>query len=96
MSNEVGIEIHVEAENNLAVGDVWPDGDAPDEITADAIKELMESSGSKRKVLREWLLDDDLDVTIVVTRRNPHWKQQETLVGPPPAEWVHQVARPWQ
>lgn len=33
----ISIELHV----SLTVDDVWPDGDAPDEITEDAVRAVM-------------------------------------------------------
>jgi len=50
----------------LGVDDVWPDGNAPGTVTAEAVKTVMESCGSKRRVLDDWCLLDYLTVTVTV------------------------------
>jgi len=90
------ITIHLETMVELEVAEVWPDGDAPDVVTADAVMAAMETCGSKRRVLDEWMLLEDIDVTVTVDRPNPAWKQDETLTGEPaPPRWLHDLARPW-
>lgn len=91
----VTISITVEALSDLKIADVWPDGDAPNEVTADAVRELMESSGHAQRVLDDWGLLNNLDVTIVVSRPNPAWKQNMSLIGDPPRRFLIEVARPW-
>lgn len=50
------INVHIEADHALAVGEVWPDGDWPDEITAEAVRDVMEKSTSKHHLSTDWSL----------------------------------------
>lgn len=53
------VSISVEQTYNLDVFDLWPDGDAPDEITPEAVASLMHRDGmSIGSVLRRWNMDD--------------------------------------
>lgn len=95
--DEVTISIHVEADIDMDVRDIWPDGDAPEVISADEVKHLMEHQGSKRRVLDDWMLIGDLDISVEVSRPNPAWKQDSaTLEGEPtPPRWIREIAQPW-
>lgn len=50
--------------------DVWPDGDAPEEPTAEDVKAVMERCGMKSTVLREWDLLQDIEVTVSEQGKN--------------------------
>lgn len=50
--------ISVEADYDLSVSEIWPDGDAPDDPTAEDVAAVMESCGTKRRVLHDWNIDD--------------------------------------
>lgn len=43
----------------LSIADVWPDGDAPDEPTAEDVARRMRDYGNLRHTLREWNLEPD-------------------------------------
>lgn len=73
--SDIRVTVSIVADFNLEVVDVWPDGDAPEVVDADAVKSVMEKAGSKRQVLEDWSFLDDLSVT--VTMRNPLWRQDE-------------------
>ena len=60
------IAVHVEMTVGLEVAEVWPDGDAPEAIGADAVAEVMEASGDLVTVLADWQLTDSLEVTVEV------------------------------
>jgi hypothetical protein len=57
----------------LSVDDIWPDGDAPEDPTVADVEELIKKCGGKYRVIRDWDLDDDLDLTVtaVVPRVKP-------------------------
>ena len=79
------ILIEIGGEWDFDVTDVWPDGDAPEEIDAAAVATVMQKYG-KRRVLDEWGFMDELSIDIEVP--NPHWKQRESLfpeLAPTPA-----------
>jgi hypothetical protein len=61
----ISIFIGVEVDNDLSVTDVWPDGDAPENPTADDVAALLEKGGLKRN-LEDWSLMDGAVVTISV------------------------------
>jgi len=48
----------------LDISEVWPDGDAPENPTAQDVLDLMLLDGLPY-VLKEWNLDTDLEVTII-------------------------------
>ena len=61
------ISIELSASVAVEENEVWPDGDAPDEITADAVKLALLACGeNKTQVLKDWCLLDALQVTAVV------------------------------
>lgn len=60
----------------LTIDEVWPDGGAPENPTAqDVIKVMQSSSFNKRALLADWALDDDLTIHV------------ETDSGDSEAEW---------
>ena len=73
-----GTTIFVTAEGNwdFEVEDVWPDGDAPEHVTAEAIREVLEKD-------RSWLDDlrRDVSISIDVTVPNPAWRGDNVLPG---------------
>ena len=56
--------VTISADFELSVEDVWPDGDAPENPTADDVAQVMRDGGSCRTVLRDWNLDDDYVVAV--------------------------------
>ncbi len=56
------IAISISLDATLSIEDIWPDGDAPENPTAADVKTFMESCGTKRWVLDDWGLLDDVTV----------------------------------
>ena len=71
------LTVSITADFDLEPEDVWPDGEIPDVVDAQAVKMVMERCGSKRTVLEDWSFLDELEVT--VTTPNPAWRQDEVL-----------------
>lgn len=94
--NESSVNVHIEADINLEVQDLWPDGDAPNPVTAADVLALMESQGSKTTVLQDWCLMDEVDVHVSVQRPNPAWSQDEVLIGEPPKRWLNEYVWVWE
>jgi len=85
-ADRVAIEITF-PDLTLSVSEVWPDKDAPAEITADAVLAVMRKHGSLRRVIDDWNLIDELN--IVVTVDNPAWGQSEALIPElAPERWI--------
>ena len=42
----------------LSEGDLWPDGDAPENPTAEQVAALIRKEGGFPKIIDEWNLDD--------------------------------------
>lgn len=85
----VSIYIEVGMEWDAMPAEIWPDGDAPTPVTAEAVKAAVEKAGGLRRVMRDWNLQDDLCMQITVRQDNPHWKGDDVLFGsPPPREDV--------
>lgn len=42
----------------LDEGDIWPDGDAPENPTAEQVTTLIQKEGGFPKVISDWNLDD--------------------------------------
>lgn len=69
MSDELIFTIHIETDMELTVDEIWPDGDAPKNPTAEDVAEAMERTNdglrtNKRRVLDDWCLLDDLEVDV--------------------------------
>lgn len=60
----VSIGVHVRGDNDLTVADLWPDGNAPDPVTAADVVQLIRSCGGVRRVLTDWNLDHDIEVIV--------------------------------
>ena len=56
----VTVFVRFDGEHSLAVGEVWPDGDYPDEITAEAVIKAM----GRHDLQRDWNLDFDTYVSV--------------------------------
>lgn len=67
MSDERVVIISLGCSLAIKVDELWPDGDAPRVVTADAVKSRLESEGGKSEVLRDWDLIGALDVHVDVT-----------------------------
>lgn len=64
MSDSTRFLVSMEADCYLAVEDIWPDGDAPENPTPADVKAVMEKCGRKVRVLDEWELLHDLKVEV--------------------------------
>lgn len=64
--SKVGISVDFSGTAELAVSELWPDGDHPVPITVEAVRRVMENDGSKAMVLADWSLIDALTVTVTV------------------------------
>lgn len=78
--DELTFTIHIEADYDLTVAEIWPDGDAPKNPTAEDVAEVMGRTNdglrnvtNKRRVLHDWCLLDDLEV----------WVEGDGLEGEP-------------
>lgn len=86
---EITTDFHWEPE----LHELWPDGDAPDDIDADTVATLIRKAGGVRRVLRDWNLIDDLELHVIVRRDNPQWQGDQVLFGePPPRELFSSAA----
>ena len=54
----------IQADINLTVEQIWPDGDAPENPTVDDVLAVIKHNGGKDRILRDWSLMDDLDLTV--------------------------------
>ena len=94
MSNErTSIHISADMDWDAEIAELWPDGNAPDEITADAVADLIKANGGVRRVLTEWCLVEGMELHIVVHRDNPAWKGDNVLFGDPPPRVLVSSAR---
>ena len=57
-------DVTLTATHQLSLDEIWPDSDGPEVPTAEDVKAVMESCGSKVSVLQEWMLLGDLHVTV--------------------------------
>lgn len=63
-TNPIVASLIVERHYDLRRDDLWPDNDAPEEITAEVVADLMRQERTVGNLLRNWNLDD-LDVIAV-------------------------------
>lgn len=55
----------------LSESQIWPDGDGPENPTASAVEDLIESEGGIIKVIDEWSLDTASAYHYEVTEMGP-------------------------
>lgn len=67
------IHIYVSADLDLTVGDAWPDGDAPDHITATEVVALIEKCRTKSRFIDEWGIESSLLVEVDVDSPPPYF-----------------------
>lgn len=60
----IGFNFQIEASLYLSVDEIWPDGDAPENPTADDVAQVIEQCGGLRAVIRDWDLDQHVSLTI--------------------------------
>lgn len=59
-----GFNFSFSADVWLDLEQIWPDGDAPENPTAEDVAKVVEEAGGVHGVLRDWSLDDHLDLMI--------------------------------
>ena len=64
MSDAPVFTVSVEAYYDLTVGEIWPNGDAPDNPTVNDVIAVMHAEGGQHSLMSTWGLDDDLVVTV--------------------------------
>jgi hypothetical protein len=47
-----------------SVEEIWPDGDAPESPTLDDVMAVIVKCGGKRRVLEDWSMTNDLELTV--------------------------------
>lgn len=52
----------------LSIDEVWPDGGAPENPTAEDVAARMQEDGGFHRVVRDWNLLSELDVDGVIVR----------------------------
>jgi len=62
--NKIIFGVAIEGYYEFAVEEVWPDGDAPDNPTPEDVRNVMQDAGTKNRVLDDWGLLSDLNVTV--------------------------------
>lgn len=81
MNRRPSIHISIEGDVIMHVNELWPDR-PPRKITAEAVKALMESHGTKAEVLRDWFLLSEVRVEVYLV------SDGGLNVGPPAQVWA--------
>jgi len=71
-------EICYSGGTNIKVREVWPDGDAPENPTAEDVMKRMKESckGVKADLLMDWNLAGDLDISVIDYKvGRAHWDE---------------------
>jgi len=55
-------------DTHLTIEEVWPDGDAPENPSAEDVAEVMRRNGGFRGVLSDWNIIDSLEVDGITVR----------------------------
>lgn len=63
---KVKVRIQIELDEYLTARQLWPDRDWPDEITEQAVRDLIAKEGGPDEILREWFPYPDLDLLVSV------------------------------
>ena len=63
-------EITFSGSLSLTSHEIWPDGDMPANPTARDVRNKMINEGGKSELLKEWNLEDDLNITIADEQGN--------------------------
>lgn len=58
----ISVNVRIDGDYSMRVGDIWPDGDYPDEITAEAVAEVMRRYRSD--LADDWCLTPDYLVSV--------------------------------
>lgn len=76
-SNKKCFRLLVTAECDLTVAQVWPDGDAPENPTADDVREKIESTCGWNNVVRDWDIPQDCDVWELDAKPAPNMEDDD-------------------
>lgn len=60
----LGFYVEVESEAFLSIAEIWPDGNAPEDPTADDVLAQMKKDGDKFRVINDWGLNEDTEIHI--------------------------------
>lgn len=73
MSRKKQFVFSVSGSVTLSVDEIWPDGDAPENPTADDVRCVIAEEGGFGRVLGDWSLEDafDFDVFEIQPRKEP-------------------------
>lgn len=62
MAGKLTFSITLESDNLLEAGDIWPDGDAPENPTTEDVIKAIKEVGSVRDLIRDWGFTIDVSV----------------------------------
>lgn len=54
--------ISIVVDETLGIEELWPDGDAPENPTAEDVQLLIEDCGGAEMIIRDWNLEVEVDV----------------------------------
>jgi hypothetical protein len=60
----VGFNLGISADVFLEIDEIWPDGDAPENPTAEDVIKVIKACGGAARVIRDWDLDAQLDLDV--------------------------------
>ncbi len=72
MTADRPIHVYIDSSFDVEIGEVWPDGDAPETPTAADVIEVMKRSGSIRSLLRDWNMEPD-EINVVIAGDRGRW-----------------------
>ena len=64
MNKQKMFHFEIRYDVSFSVDEIWPDGDAPEDPTLDDVMAVLKQCGGKRVVLRDWSMDDDLQLYV--------------------------------
>lgn len=64
MTTHQTFSFRIEADVDLTLDELWPDGDAPDNPTVDDVIAIVERTPSLHRMLNDWNLMDLLELSI--------------------------------
>lgn len=70
--------------------EVWPDGDMPENPTADDVLAVFKRDGGGWRALRDWELS--VEIKIYVETPNPNYNGDNVLFGDPPPRTLRTTA----
>ena len=64
MNTQQTFNFRIEADVDLTLDEIWPDGDAPDNPTVDDVIAIVERTPNLSRMLNDWNLMDLLELSI--------------------------------